>query len=401
MSMLANLKPVAPDPLVRSMQLFAADSRPHKVNLGVGVYYDDSSKIPVLKAVKEAEKRLQARKAPWAYLSTDGLDTLRHATVDLVFGDAASPELHKCTMTAQTPGGTGAVRLGMELVRKLVPDAVVAISRPSWPNHRSIIEAVGLRVTEYAYYDPAHDGVRFDEMMSDIERLPEGSVVVLHGCCHNPTGNDLLHSQWSDLILLMRRRGLIPFIDMAYQGFGGGLHTDSWAVSQFAHQISPVFVAASFSKSFSLYGERVGVLCVSTAKPEQAQSLAQQARVITRVLHSSPPSHGAYLVSEVLNDPELRASWETELGSMRTRIQSVRREFVERLHQGNPTQDFSFVTEQRGLFSFTKLTAAQVDRLRKEFAIHAVPDGRICVAAINSGNIDRVANAIRGVVTPV
>lgn len=308
MSMLGNLKPVAPDPLVRSMQLFAEDRRPHKVNLGVGVYYDDNGRIPVLGAVQAAEERLQARRSPWAYLPTDGLDSLCRTTVDLIFGDAADAEMRKRTMTAQTPGGTGAVRLGIELVRRLAPYAQVTISRPSWPNHRSIIGAVGLSLTEHAYYDPAHDGVQFDEMIRDVAALPAGSVVVLHGCCHNPTGNDLSRDQWAALIDLMAKRGLIPFVDIAYQGFGGGLDEDAWAVRQIVRSISPVFVAASFSKSFSMYGERVGVLCVVTDTPEQAQMMAQQGRVITRVLHSSPPSHGAYLVSEVLSDPALRAS---------------------------------------------------------------------------------------------
>ena len=394
MNFFSNLQPATADPLMRVMRAFAVDARPRKVNLGVGIYYDAEGKIPVPKAVKIAEERLKLRQLSWPYLLAEGLAELREGAARLAFGDRLRGVSERISVT-QTLGGTGAIRLGAELIKLLAPETQVAISRPSWPNHRAIFSAVGLPVSEYAYYDPLANGVAFDATLVDIARLPAGSVVVLHGCCHNPTGSDLTSEQWAELGNLLSRRRLVPFIDMAYQGFGTGFEADAEPVRQLADQVGSLFLAMSFSKSFSLYGERVGALCVVTNSAREADLAGQQTRVITRALHSNPPSHGALLVSQIIGDPDLRSDWLAELETMRQRINDMRQQLVERLHRGNHPRDFSFLLDQRGLFSYSGLTTAQITRLREEFAIHAVDDGRLCMAALNVGNVDTVADAIR------
>jgi aromatic-amino-acid transaminase len=390
--MLNALKPSPTDSLMLAARAFVADPRAGKINLGIGMYYDETGQIPVLRSVQAASERLRIASRPWGYLQPEGLASLRSGAVRLCLQDAQGWEGRVATM--QTLGGTGAVRLGAELIHSMAPDTSIAVSSPSWPNHQAIFRHVGHPVTEYAYFDDENTSLDFADMLEDIDRLERGSVVVLQGCCHNPTGEDLTGDQWSTLADVMARRELVPFLDMAYMGFGTSLADDTAVIRLLAERCCPVFIAVSFSKSFSLYGERVGALCVLTQTPLQAKLLEERARQIVRVLNSSPPSHGASLVGEVLGDDGLRCDWQAELETMRTRIVSVRAALVQRLTAGNAPRDFSSIARQRGLFSYSGLSAGQIASLREEHAIHAVEDGRLCLTALNASNIDQVADAI-------
>lgn len=382
---------------MRAARAFAADVRPAKINLGIGMYYDDHGRIPVLQAVRKAEKRIRERNRSWSYLLTEGLPSFLEGALKSAVGDEVASAIDDRTSSIQTLGGTGAIRLGAELLKAFAPDVTVAISSPSWPNHEAIMKAVGLKISRYVYHDVTASGLDYKGMMRDIEALAEGSAVVLHACCHNPTGWDPTPEQWKEIAATLARRKLVPFLDMAYQGFGMGFEVDSAPVREIAATCAPVLLAVSFSKSFSLYGERVGALCVVTENAKQASMLGERARVITRALHSSPPSHGALLVSEVLKDGELRQEWLGELDAMRLRIAAMRESLMENLRSGNSPRDFSFLARQRGLFSYSGLTRSEISTLRDEHAIHAVEDGRLCLAALNGSNIGRVASAIRQV----
>ncbi|TPG52304.1 aspartate/tyrosine/aromatic aminotransferase [Roseomonas nepalensis] len=394
--MLERLTAMPPDALMRAARTFAADPRKEKINLGVGIYYDAAGHVPVLEAVRRAEERIGGGRS-WPYLLVEGLPGLFRGALDLAFGPALAGDAGTRTAVLQTPGGTGAFRLGAEMVRSLEPRTVAAVSDPSWPNHEAVLRAVGLEVRRYAYAGEGSGGPDVEGMIRDLEALPRGSLAVLHACCHNPTGWDPTPSQWERIVVAIAHRGLVPFVDMAYQGFGDGLAADSLPVRLAVAACAPVFVALSFSKSFSLYGERVGALCVVARDGAEAALLAERGRALVRTLYSSPPTHGALLVSEVLSDPVLHRDWEDELGAMRGRIRDMRSGFTERLAAGNAPRDFSFVKEQKGLFSYSGLTARQVGRLREEHAIHAIEDGRLCLAALNPGNLDRVVDAVRGV----
>lgn len=385
---------------MRAARVFAEDQRSDKINLGIGIYYDEHGRIPLLKAVQEAERRLRERSRPWSYLPVEGLPGLRDGAMDLALGGQAA-RLADRSVSFQTVGGTGAVRLGAEIIKTLAPETKVFISDPSWPNHKAIFKSVGLDVDDYRYHDAATKKYDLEGMMEDLAAVPAGSVVVLHACCHNPTGVDPSPDDWKKIGELLNRRGLIPFLDMAYQGFGEGLEPDATAVRLIATSCVPTFVAASFSKSFSLYGERVGALFVLTESLEQAKLLDESARAITRSLYSCPPSNGALLVSEILSDESLKSKWIDELERMRLRISSMRSALVSALGNGNDHRDFSFIATQRGLFSYSGLTLAQIQALRIEHAIHAVEDGRLCLAALNPQNIDRVISAIRHVTRTV
>ncbi|MEI7445624.1 MAG: amino acid aminotransferase [Burkholderiales bacterium] len=388
----------ARDPILGLNEAFAADTRPTKVNLGVGVYCDDAGKIPLLAAVKRAEAERTAAAPARGYLPIDGIVQYNKAVQSLLFGPASPLVTGQRVATVQALGGTGALKVGADLLKRFVPDAKVLISDPSWENHRALFESAGFPVETYPYYDAESHGVRFDAMLAALKASPANTVVVLHACCHNPTGVDLTVGQWDQVVEACTAGGLIPFLDIAYQGFGDGIDADAAAVRRFAQAGIDFLVSSSFSKSFSLYGERVGALSfVASDKDEAARVLSQLKRVV-RTNYSNPPSHGGAVVAAVLSSPELRAEWETELAGMRDRIRAMRTGLVERLAARGVKRDFSFVAKQRGMFSYSGLTSAQVDRLRDEFGIYAVSTGRICLAALNSRNIDYVADAIAAVI---
>ncbi|MCD6675128.1 MAG: aspartate/tyrosine/aromatic aminotransferase [Burkholderiaceae bacterium] len=386
------------DPILGLTEAFNADPRAGKVNLGVGIYYDDSGRIPLLEAVRRAERaRIDAAPAR-GYLPIEGFGAYNQAVQKLLFG-ADSPLIAAGRVaTFEALGGTGALRVGADFLRRLYPQAGVWISDPSWENHRALFEAAGFAVQAYPYYDAATHGLRFDAMLEALRGLPEHSIVVLHACCHNPTGVDLNAAQWDAVVSMVRERGLVAFLDMAYQGFAEGIEPDAMAVRKFADSGLAFFVSSSFSKSFSLYGERVGALSIVTADRDEAARVTSQVKRVIRTNYSNPPTHGAAIVASVLSTPELRALWEQELAGMRDRIRAMRTGLVQRLRANGVDQDFSFVERQRGMFSYSGLNPKQVERLREEFGIYAVGTGRICLAALNSGNIDAVAKAMAGVI---
>jgi aromatic-amino-acid transaminase len=382
------------DPILGLNEQFAADNRPDKVNLGVGVYCDDQGRIPLLDSVHKAElARVQAAAAR-GYLPIDGIAAYNKGAQTLLLGKDSPILADGRAVTMQALGGTGALKIGADFLKTLLPDAKVVISDPTWANHRGIFEGAGFKVGTYAYYDAATHGLNFDGMLASLRALPAGSIAVLHACCHNPTGVDLTLDQWKQVAQVVKDGQLVPFVDIAYQGFGDGLEEDAAAVRLLADLDLTMLVSSSFSKSLSLYGERVGALTVVvSSKDEGARVLSQVKRVI-RANYSNPPTHGGTLVASVLNTPELRALWETELTGMRNRIRDMRNQLVEKLAAQGIKQDFSFVRTQRGMFSYSGLTSAQVERLRADHGIYAVSSGRICVAALNTRNIDYVAKAI-------
>ena len=392
-----GLKPQPLDRIMAGFQEFTADPRAEKINLGVGMYYDEAGRIPVLEVVQEAERRMVGKVESWTYLVPDGMPALREAAKRLVFGDALAESDGARIVTVQSLGGTGALKLGADVIRRVAPGSVVALSRPTWGNHPSIFAGAGLEVVEYPYFDAATGGVDWAGMRDCIAALAEGTVVLLHACCHNPTGADLDAAQWAELAGILRARGLVPFLDMAYAGFADGLEADSEPARMLARQGGPLFVATSFSKSFGLYGERVGALSVVAADAVQAKLVSDQVKVAIRTNYSTPPTHGALLVSAILNDPALRAQWVAELESMRQRIRRMREGLVSRL-EGNNAMDFSRLVRQRGLFSYSGLDAGQMARLKDEFGIYGVSDGRFCMAALTETSLDRVAEGIKAVV---
>ncbi|WP_426209561.1 amino acid aminotransferase [Pseudomonas sp. TWR2-1-1] len=394
MSLFSAVEMAPRDPILGLNEAFNADTRTSKVNLGVGVYCNEEGRIPLLRAVVEAETIRVAQHASRGYLPIDGIAAYDQAVQKLLFG-AESPLLAAGrVITTQAVGGTGALKIGADFLKQLQPGAVVAISDPSWENHRALFETAGFPVQNYRYYDAASHDVNRAGMLEDLNALPAGSIVVLHACCHNPTGVDLTPADWQNVLDLVKAKGLIPFLDMAYQGFGDGIDEDAAAVRLFAESGLSFFVSSSFSKSFSLYGERVGALSIITqSRDESARVLSQVKRVI-RTNYSNPPTHGASIVAAVLNSPELRAQWEAELAEMRLRIRGMRLQMVEMLANKAPGHDFSFVARQRGMFSYSGLTVEQVARLRTEFGIYALDTGRICVASLNQRNIEAVTDAI-------
>jgi len=393
-SLLTAIEMAPRDPILGITEAFNADQNPNKVNLGVGVYYDDNGKVPLLECVRKAEAQLMEKATPRTYLPIEGLAAYDKAVQELVFGADSAVVQEKRAITAQAIGGTGALKLGADFLKRFSPNAQVWISDPSWENHRALFESAGFVVNNYPYYDAATRGVNFDGMLKALKEMPAGSVVVLHACCHNPTGADLTESQWTDVIKVVTERGLVPFLDMAYQGFGDGIAEDGKVVRRFADAGGPLFVSNSFSKSFSLYGERVGALSIVAASAEEASRVLSQLKRVVRTNYSNPPIHGSQVVATVLSTPELRKMWEDELAGMRVRIREMRQALVQKLKEKAPGQDFDFVIKQRGMFSYSGLTKAQVERLRNENSVYAVDTGRICVAALNSRNIDAVVDAI-------
>ena len=393
-SPLAAVEMAPRDPILGVTEAFVADTNPNKVNLGVGVYYDDNGKVPVLECVRLAEKKMAEAVTPRNYLPIDGMAAYNKAVQSLVFGADSEVVKSGRALTVQTLGGTGALKVGADFLRRLDPKAELWISNPSWENHRAIFEYAGFKVNEYAYYHAPTRGVDFDAMLASLNALPAGAVAVLHACCHNPTGADLTPAQWEKVIEVVNKRGIMPFLDMAYQGFADGIDADAFAVRRFAEACPVVFVSTSFSKSLSLYGERVGALTVvTTSKEEAARTLSQVKRVV-RTNYSNPSTHGAQAVTLVLTTPELRSQWETELGQMRDRIKQMRGALVEQIRIARADFDFSFVVQQRGMFSYSGLTKEQVAKLRTGCSIYAIDSGRICIAALNSKNVRVVAEAI-------
>lgn len=394
MSLFSAVELAPRDPILGLNEAFNADPRPEKVNLGVGVYYNEEGKIPLLRAVIEAEQARVAQHAARGYLPIDGIAAYDKAVQTLLFG-AESPLLAEGrVVTVQAVGGTGALKLGADFIKRLRPEAVVAISDPSWENHRALFETAGFPVREYRYYDATSHGVNRSGLLEDLNALPSGSVVVLHACCHNPTGVDLTREDWQQVLDVVRAKGHVPFLDIAYQGFGDGIPEDAEAVRLFAEAGLTFFVSSSFSKSFSLYGERVGALSMVTASKDESTRVLSQIKRVIRTNYSNPPTHGAMIVATVLNSPELRAMWEAELAEMRSRIRDMRVGMVDRLAALGAAQDFSFIKQQRGMFSYSGLTTAQVHRLRNEFGIYALDTGRICAAALNQSNLGAVTEAI-------
>jgi len=385
------------DPILGLNESFNADSRPTKVNLGVGVYFDDNGKVPLLNSVKVAEKARVESLPSRGYLPIDGLAAYNQAVQTLLFGKESSLLAEGRVVTVQSLGGTGALKVGSDYLKRLLPNSTVYISDPSWENHRAIFESSGFTVESYPYYDAATRGVNFDAMKARLNTLPAGAIVVLHACCHNPTGADLSEAQWRETIEAIRTRGLVAFIDMAYQGFADSVVEDALALNLFAASGLQFFLASSFSKSFSLYGERVGALSVVTAAKDESARVMSQIKRIIRSNYSNPPSHGGALVAAVLSNPELYRIWEDDLAGMRLRIRAMRSSLVEKLKSKGTAQDFSFIIKQRGMFSYTGLSAEQVARLQSEFGVYAVSTGRICIAALNTRNIDYVADAIAAV----
>ena len=395
MSSLFDAVEMAPrDPILGLNEQFNADPNPAKVNLGVGVYYDENGELPLLKCVRAAEQAMIETPKARGYLPIDGIAAYDQATQALVFGSASEARTAGRIATIQGVGGTGGLTVGADLLRHMTPSARVLISDPSWENHRALFEAAGFEVATYPYYDASRHGVDVAAMLAALHDAAPGTIVVLHACCHNPTGCDLTPAQWKDVVAVLVERRLVPFLDMAYQGFGEGLGEDRLAVELCVAAGLDFLVATSFSKSFSLYGERVGALSVVCASADEAARVLSQLKRVIRTNYSNPPTHGAAVVAHVLSTPPLRAMWEQELAGMRERIRRMRLELQKRLVTAGASIETDFITRQRGMFSYSGLTKPQMQRLRSEFGIYGVDSGRICVAALNEANLDAVVAAI-------
>jgi aromatic-amino-acid transaminase len=402
MTLFATVEMAPRDPILGLNEQFNADPNPAKVNLGVGVYYDENGKLPLLQCVAAAEKALIEQGKPKGYLPIDGIAAYDKAVQDLVFGSQG--EAGKALVasgrvaTVQAIGGTGGLKVGADFLKRLNPGAKVMISDPSWENHRALFTNAGFAVEAYPYYDAASRGIDVAGMMAALNAAPAGTVVVLHACCHNPTGYDLTPTQWAEVVNTVKARGLVAFLDMAYQGFGEGIAQDGAVVGQFMAAGLDFFVSTSFSKSFSMYGERVGALSVVCESKEEAGRVLSQLKIVIRTNYSNPPTFGAQVVATVLNTPELRRLWEEELAGMRVRIKAMREQLVTKLQAAGVQGDLSFITRQKGMFSYSGLNKPQMERLRSEFGVYGVDSGRICVAALNAKNIDAVASAIAKVI---
>ena len=382
------------DPILGLNEQYNADPNPAKVNLGVGVYFDDQGKLPLLQCVRAAEQAMMEKPAPRGYLPIDGIAAYDNGVKSLVFGADSDVVQSGRVATVQALGGTGALRIGAEFLKKVSPNARVLISDPSWENHRALFTQAGFTVGTYRYYDAANRGINFAGFLADLQAAPAETIVVLHACCHNPTGYDITPAQWDEVVQVVKSRKLTAFLDMAYQGFGHGIAEDGAVVGKFVAAGVNFFVSTSFSKSFSLYGERVGALSVVCQSKEEAGRVLSQLKIAIRTNYSNPPTHGAAVVAAVLNTPALRQQWEQELGAMRVRIKQMRQALVEGLQAAGIEQDMSFVTRQIGMFSYSGLSKEQMVRLRSEYGVYGTDTGRMCVAALNSGNIAYVCESI-------
>jgi len=398
MSLFSSVEMAPRDPILGLNEQYAADTNPQKVNLGVGVYFDDNGKLPLLQCVQAAEKAMMDKPTPRGYLPIDGIAAYDNAVKALVFGADSEVVASGRVATVQAVGGTGGLKIGADFLKRLNPQAKVLISDPSWENHRAIFQNAGFEVASYRYYDAANRAIDFDGMIADLNAAAAGTVVVLHACCHNPTGYDISAAQWDKVIEVVKAKNLVAFLDMAYQGFGHGIAEDGAVIGKFIAAGLNIFVSTSFSKSFSLYGERVGALSVVATDKEEASRVLSQLKVVIRTNYSNPPTHGGAVVAAVLNNPELRALWEKELGEMRVRIKEMRQKLVDGLKAAGVKQDMGFITTQIGMFSYSGLSKDQMVRLRSEFGVYGTDTGRMCVAALNSKNIEHVCASIAKVI---
>jgi aromatic-amino-acid transaminase len=398
MSLFTAVEMAPRDPILGLTEQFVADPNPKKVNLGVGVYYDDNGKLPLLECVQKAEEKMMAAHAARGYLPIDGIAAYDAAIKSLVFGADSEPVKAARVATVQALGGTGGLKIGADFLHKLNPKATVLISDPSWENHRGIFRDAGFEVGTYPYYDVQKRGINFEAMLATLNTAAAGTIVVLHACCHNPTGYDLTPAQWDQVVAAVKARKLVAILDMAYQGFAQGIAEDGLAIQKFIASGENFFVSTSFSKSLSLYGERVGALSVLCQNKEEATRVLSQLKIVIRTNYSNPPTHGGQVAATILNTPELRALWEKELAAMRVRIKEMRGALVEKLKSKGVQRDFSFISQQVGMFSYSGLTKEQMVRLRDEFGVYGIESGRICIAALNSKNIDYVAESIAKVV---
>ncbi len=398
MSLFTAVEMAPRDPILGLNEQFAADTNPNKVNLGVGVYFDDNGKLPLLQCVQAAEKTMMSTPTARGYLPIDGIVAYDNAVKGLVFGADSEPVTSGRVATVQAIGGTGGLKIGADFLKKVSPTAKVLISDPSWENHRALFTNAGFEVDSYAYYDAEKRGVNFEGFLASLNAAVAGTIVVLHACCHNPTGYDITADQWDQVIAAVKAKNLTPFLDMAYQGFGHGIAEDGAVIGKFVAAGLNFFVSTSFSKSFSLYGERVGGLSVLCANKEEASRVLSQLKIVIRTNYSNPPIHGGAVVAAVLGNPELRALWEQELAEMRVRIKAMRQKLVDGLKAAGVKQDMSFITTQIGMFSYSGLSKDQMVRLRTEFGVYGTDTGRMCVAALNSKNIDYVCQSIAKVV---
>ncbi|MCF8147667.1 MAG: aspartate/tyrosine/aromatic aminotransferase [Sulfuritalea sp.] len=394
MSLFSAVEMAPRDPILGLNEQYNADTNPHKVNLGVGVYFDDNGKLPLLQCVQAAEKTLMATPTARGYLPIDGIAAYDAAVKGLVFGADSEPVKTNRVATVQGIGGTGGLKIGADFLKRLNPNAKVLISDPSWENHRALFTNAGFTVENYAYYDANKRGVNFEAMLASLHAAAPATIVVLHACCHNPTGYDITADQWDQVIAVVKAKSLTAFLDMAYQGFGHGIAQDGAVIGKFVAAGLDFFVSTSFSKSFSLYGERVGALSVLCASKEEAERVLSQLKIVIRTNYSNPPIHGGAVVAAVLNNPTLRAQWEQELGEMRARIKVMRQRLVEGLKAAGVKADMGFITTQIGMFSYSGLSKDQMMRLRTEFGVYGTDTGRMCVAALNSKNIDYVCASI-------
>ena len=394
MSLFSAVEMAPRDPILGLNEQFNADPNPKKVNLGVGVYFDDEGRLPLLQCVQAAEQQLAANPKPRGYLPIDGIAAYDQGVKNLVFGADSAILKEGRVATVQAIGGTGGLKIGADFLKRLSPNATVLISDPSWENHRALFTNAGFTVETYPYYDAASRGINFSGLLAALNSAAAGTIVLLHACCHNPTGYDLTPSQWDEIIAVIGAKKLTPFLDMAYQGFGFGIAEDGAVIGKFVAAGLSFFVSTSFSKSFSLYGERVGALSVACASKEECERVLSQLKIVIRTNYSNPPTHGGSVVAAVLNTPALRQQWEEELAQMRVRIKQMRASFVEKLKAAGVQQDMSFITQQVGMFSYSGLSKDQMVRLRSEFGVYGIDTGRMCVAALNSKNIDYVCAAI-------
>jgi len=394
MSLFTAVEMAPRDPILGLNEQFASDNNPNKVNLGVGVYFDDNGKLPLLQCVQAAEKAMMDKPTARGYLPIDGIAAYDAAVKSLVFGADSEPVSSGRVATVQGIGGTGGLKIGADFLKKISPNAKVLISDPSWENHRALFTNAGFQVDTYAYYDAEKRGVNFDGMLASLNAATAGTILILHACCHNPTGYDITAAQWDQVISVVKAKNLTAFLDMAYQGFGHGISEDGAVIAKFVAAGLNFFVSTSFSKSFSLYGERVGALSVVCADKEECGRVLSQLKIVIRTNYSNPPIHGGAVVAAVLANPEWRATWEKELGEMRVRIKAMRQKLVDGLKAAGVKQDMSFITTQIGMFSYSGLNKDQMVRLRSEFGVYGTDTGRMCVAALNSKNIDYVCQSI-------
>jgi aromatic-amino-acid transaminase len=395
--MFAHIEPYAGDPILSLNEDFQKDPRAGKINLSIGIYFDDAGKIPVMEAVRQAEARIAQHTGPKPYLPMEGLAAFRSEVQKLLFGAEHPALLQGRVATIQSVGSSGGLKVGADFIQRWFPGSGLWVSDPTWDNHKAVFEGAGLTVQTYPYYDAATGGLRFDAMLAALRTLPARSVVLLHACCHNPTGVDLTPAQWDALIPVLREGQLLAFLDLAYQGFGDGIDADAYAVRALAEAGLPFFVANSFSKSMSVYGERCGALSVVCPNAAEAALVLGQLKATVRRNYSNPPLHGGQLVATLLGAPELRALWATELDAMRERIQAMRKTLHAVVSAKLPGRNFDYFLTQRGMFSYTGLSPAQVDRLREEFGVYILRSGRMCVAGLNSGNVEQTAQAMAAV----